>query len=146
MAVPEIPFDTEVAHHLSERDEIVDEGEDVVVIAESRKDENGERYTWRYTVYSPTVKTSFPSRRRARWMAALVEELGDGVTDGDSRTEPANNIPPKVAAAGKPRVATFLAARGQDKEDIAEIMDVSEDTVVRYLSRVRSNTSFVRAD
>lgn len=71
--------------------------------------------------------------RMARALAVLLE------TYKDIDLTLKNGIPTQVALDGAPAIATYLhGAQERPRSEVAEIMDVSEKTVLKYLNRLDS--------
>lgn len=128
-----------------EHNNLIHKGEHVVIIHQYRKDAAGEWTPRGFEVYGRTVRFTVETKRRALLAAALLETF-----DGDALQEPgkytsgkplAQGVPVAVAAAGKPAIATWLFVRGRSVADVADALDVSRDTVLRYFSRIRADTS-----
>jgi hypothetical protein len=53
------------------------------------------------------------------------------------RQEYGDSIPLEIALDGKPSIVVYLCgARDYDISEVAEIMDISEDTVKKYIMRI----------
>jgi len=77
---------------------------------------------------------------RAAVAAVLIETFEPGeLTSGSSlyQSLSSREIPVAVAVDGKPAIAAWLYVRGDDRDEIAQLMKVGEPTVGEYLSRFR---------
>jgi len=73
------------------------------------------------------------NKNDAHALAVLVLRSG-----GFEIPESESMIPVKIAAMGKPAIATFMdVVNSTDREKIAELLDVAERTVDQYISKFR---------
>lgn len=115
----------------NELEEIDSFGEDVVLKGISVRD-----YWVRppYEVYvgEEIVRTT-DDYRSAIALSVLLQEYDDSVLDTDERA-----IPVEIAVDGRPSIATYLrGVHENSREEVGEVMDVSPDTVRKYISRFR---------
>ncbi len=74
---------------------------------------------------------------RAMLLALLIDQVGPlqySYSDVNTDSPQTARVPVRVAAAGKPAIACYLAVHRLSNDEIADLLDVSDRTVTQYIS------------
>jgi len=131
-------------------DPIVRDDEDVLVSGKRSKNASSKWEVRGYDVYGDDVKFSVDSVEQADLAAVFVEvfDVEDLKTkDRYAPTTPLpEGVPVAVATDGKPAIAAWLRVRGHSRDDVTELLNVGDRTIVEYLSRFRSRGTGIPDD
>ncbi len=131
-------------------DPIIRDGEDVLVSGKRSNNASSEWEIRGYEVYGHDIKFSADSVDQADLAAVFVEVFDVEDLKTNDRYAPTTplreGVPVAVATDGKPAIAAWLRVRGYDREEIAELLNVGDRTVVEYLSRFRSRGTGIPDD
>lgn len=131
-------------------DAVLRDDPEIAIWAERRKNTESKWYVKRYGVAADDFGYRTEDPDKANVMAILVEEFGpDALTspkESRSQTLVREGVPPAVAADGKPATAAWLYIRDWERDEIADVLDVSRSTVREYLSRFRARGTGIPDD
>lgn len=137
-----LTFDGRMVSGPSTADLLIRDDEDVLVTARRRKNADSEWTVRGYVVYGDDIEFQGLDARRADLAAIFVEAFDGADLRMDqyqySTVRPVGDgIPAVVAVDGRPAIAAWCLVRGDDRDEIADLMDVDRRTITDYLSRFR---------
>lgn len=126
-------------HGVTSNTPVVRDEEEMIVTVSRSRNANSEWELRGYNIEGVGISFRFLSRSQADLATVFVEQF-DGeqlAQSGDTWHPVHDGVPVAVAADGKPVIAAWLEVRGLEREEIAEKMGVSSDTVREYVHRFR---------
>lgn len=121
---------------------IIRDDDDVLVFAKRSQNASSEWQIRGYKVSGRNIKFSVASVEQAHLAAVFVEVFDTGDLTTEDRYAPTTplreGVPVVVATDGKPAIAAWLRVRAYAREEIAQLLNVSDRTVTEYFSRFRS--------